>query len=397
MKFGELLQKSVAVPEFKDKVGNTIDPNDIKRDTEALKKLMSREGGAYSVPMKEALGAADASILFKIVIDDRLQTPVEPTLDVSSQIAKVISNPEGRLFVFPTIGAIQAYELTEMGDWKDDTPGFIESVTEVRAKKYGVQIPVSQDLVKDSQWNLLGLLLDAGRNAMARKREEDCFNELSTNGTVVFDNNLGHAAPNYSDAQKLKAQTTGRNESGLYNGTLAHYDLVEAIGLMMANGFNPTDIVVHPLMWTVFAKDPILRFLMLQSGQLTPAQSDLGPQGIARTLPWAFNVLVSPHVPYSASTSATIFTSSSDTTGTTNTAPSVEMFIVDRNASLVIIEVEPLSVGEFQDPYRDITNLRLKERRGIGTMNTGKSTMVFKNILLQTNAEPVFTVRTLSS
>lgn len=368
----------------------------LKANIKLLEKLMSTDGSSVRMPrinMQEALTAADASILFRKVIDDQLIRPIEPALVFSGRLAKTITVGNARSVVFPTIGAIRAAEISDTGDWPEAHPGFTEIMTEIKVSKYGIQVPISQDVIADSQWDVVALFLEAARYAMARVKEEKCAEEFSKNSTRVFDNKYDQTTL----ANQFVAQTTGRNVTGGYNGTLSFKDVVDAIGVLVTNEYNPTDITLHPMMWTVFAKDPILQFLMLQSGQVAQTVSQLGPDNMRTNIPWAFNVNVTPYVTYNVTDTVKIGADATDATGTTITGPTTDLYISDRNNSLVVLQREPLSVEEFDDPYRDIHRIKCKERFGAGNLNNGLSVTAIKNIVIGDNSEPLYSIRTVSA
>lgn len=366
----------------------------LKANAKLIEKLMNTDGSSMRmprIPMTEALSAADASILFRKVIDDQLVRPIEPAPLFSTRLAKVITVGNARSVVFPTIGVIRAAEISETGDYPETHPGFTEMTTEILVRKFGLQVPIAEDVIADSQWDVVSLFLEAARYAMARLKEEKCAEEFSKNSTRVFDNKFTG-----TEAERLAAQTTGRNEKGEFNGTLSFKDVVDTLGVLVSNEYNPTDITVHPMMWTVFAKDPILQFLMLQSGQAAQSVAQLGPDSMGGNLPWAFSVNVTPHVDYNVSDTVSIIpkkgTAAVDVTG-----PTTDLYISDRNQSLVILQRDPLSVEEFSDPFRDIHRIKCKERFGTGTLNNGLSVTSIKSIVIGENNEPVYSVRTVSA
>lgn len=367
----------------------------LKANTKFIEKLMSTNGAALGLPrvsMKEALTASDASILFRKVINDTLIRPIEPPMVFSSRLAKIVTVDNARSVLFPSIGVIRAAEISDTGDYPEAHPGFTELSTEIRVSKAGLVVPIGEDIINDSQWDIVALFLEAARFAMARLKEEKCANEFAQNGTRVFDNKYAAA----SNAERLAAQTTGVDTAGEYNGTLSFRDVIDALGIMVTNEFIPTDITVHPMMWSVFAKDPILQFLMLQSGQAVQNVADLGPNSIKANLPWAFNVNVSPFVNYNVKDTFEILKKDGSTTRTLTDVPVTDLYISDRNNSLVILAREALSIEQFEEPFRDIRRIKCKERYGVGTLNNGKGVVSIKNIVIGDNSEPIYTVRTMT-
>jgi hypothetical protein len=54
-----------------------------------------------------------------------------------------------------------------------------------------------------------------------------------------------------------------------------------------------------------------------------------------------------------------------------------------------------MTTDQFTDPYKDIYNLKFKERYGLGILDEGKAISVAKNIALDTTYEKPQLVRTL--
>jgi hypothetical protein len=305
--------------------GEAVDRATFEGNASVLKKLLTFGIPVHERPvldMKEALGSADASILFKRVVDDILVRPTEPTAIASTRLSQTI-NVDARSFTFPTMGAIRAGEVSEAGDYPEATPGFGEMATEVRTKKQGIVIPINEDVIADSQWDIVSLFIEAARNAMIRRKEELCFSEFSTSATVVYDNGY----PSGSTTARIAAQTRGIDVNGNFNGTVSFKDFVVMLGVLVTNGYTPTDFTIHPMSWSVFINDPIMRFLMLQNGQAAQTIAQLGPDAIGGSIPWAFQTNVSPFVPYTASKENFLLSKATSTASSSITGPTTEMYI----------------------------------------------------------------------
>lgn len=375
--------------------GEKLSTDTLNADAAIIEKLIRGEGrGLPKISMKEALQTADASVLFTKVINDQLTLPVERDAIFSTILAKVVSSGNAKTIIFPTIGSITAGLVSEAGDYPTSTPGMSEVALEISTAKHGVMIPVSSEVIEDSQWDILGLCVEAGRRAMVREKEELCSDTFAKNSTVVFDNKYSATA-----AKNQAAQTTGIGKDGKFNGTLSFRDIVDAMGVLATNGYTPTDITVHPMIWSVFAKDPILQFLMLQNGQGTPMITNIGPGNISQNIPWAFNVNVTPYMPYNNADTIKISNGApgSEAFGGNITAATSDIYISDRSNSLVIAQRSPLAVENLQDPSKDILMLKFSERYSTGMLNGGKGATAIKNIVISDNNEAVFTVRTIDA
>lgn len=362
-----------------------------------IKKMMRGDCSCPQISMKEALGSADASILFRKVINDTLIRPTEPLLVAQTQLARTIQIDNARSVTFPTLGAIRAKELGENQDYGETHPGFGEITTEVKVGRCGVLIPISEDLIADSQWDVMSLYVEAGGFAMARLKEEKCFNELADHSMVVFDNKINAATGSGAEALlRGHAQTTGVGIDGSTpNGSLTFNDLIDAIGGLITNEYMPTDITMHPLAWAIFAKDPIINYQLLQAGQVGQSVANLGPDAVRNNIPFAFNVNVTPFVQYGVDSSFKLLTSAGANT-TAAEVPLTNIYITDRNQSLVILEREPLSIVDFEDAYRDIQLIKAKARYGTGVLNQGKGSVVIKNVAITQNYAPIYSVKNVT-
>ena len=81
-------------------------------------------------------------------------------------------------------------------------------------------------------------------------KEENCFNAFSNHGHILFDNDKREQFP--------EAGTTGRDADGSYNDTLSVEDFLDLVLALMGNNRVPTDIIMHPLTWVIFARNSMI-------------------------------------------------------------------------------------------------------------------------------------------
>lgn len=212
-------------------------------------------------------------------------------------------------------------------------------------------------MIEDSQWDVIGMHLEAAGRAMARKKEEVIFQEFSKHGHVVFD----------GDSTDPDLQPTGRGFDGTLNGTLSAQDFIDMCTSIMAAGFTPTDVIMHPLCYSLFAANDALMGLMgvaAFGGNPGNYQIDMNvPENRAYTLPVkGLQLHFSPYVPFD------------------EVNKKFDMYIIDRNNVGVLLVKDPISTEQFDDPARDIKTLKVKERYGVGILNGGLAIAVAKNI-----------------
>ncbi|MGE7726801.1 phage major capsid protein [Bacillus cereus] len=324
---------------------------------EKYTKMMAYAGkvpAKQRVQVSEALTSADANILIPKVISTVVLEAAEPLTLVSNLFQKVTLN-EGRSMEFIHFGAIRAFEIGEGQEYPnqalDIAQGGIGSV-DVKVKKYGLKIAITDEMISDSQWDVIGLHLRAAGRAMAAKKEEICFTEFKKTGHVVYDAELFPAGTD--------GHPTGRGFDGELNGTLAAEDIIDMAVSIMSAGYTPTTIIMHPLCWSLFAKNAALEGTSVAAfGQGT---SNFDPRTFNTSNALGLEVIFSPFVPFDQANKK------------------FDFFLVDKNNVGVMLVKDEISTEQFDDPTRDIQSLKLRERYGVGVLNGGKAIAVAKNI-----------------
>ena len=97
------------------------------------------------------------------------------------------------------------------------------------------------------EFDLISVLLQEAGRAMARLKEQKAFDEWLRHGWTVFDNSLRAKIP--------EAGTTGLDFEGNLNDTLSIDDLLDLIIAVYNNEYTPTDLIMHPLVWSCFARN----------------------------------------------------------------------------------------------------------------------------------------------
>ncbi len=350
------------------------------RDLVLLSEMMSTTG-KYRGPrisMEEALMSPYASILFPKVISDIMLRPKEPIMIGQTLLAKTVMIDNTRSVEFPVLGALRAFDMSEVQEYREQNLSFGEHLTEIKVNKVGLQLAISEDVIKDAMWDVLALYLEAAGYAMLRHKEEKIFWEFTENGHVVFDNSLLNPA----------AWTAGRDANQNLNGTIAFDDLIDLMGGIVANEYIPTDILMHPLAWVIFAKDPVLRNVLLTGGQIGQSIWTQIPQFDQQVnMPWNINYVVTPFINLSLNT--TIATGPASGYANSNVT---DVVVIDRQNACVVLQRDAMEIEHFDDPRRDIQLAKLRERYGVGSINAGKAAAVAKNIRIDTNYAPLNTV-----
>jgi hypothetical protein len=213
------------------------------------------------------------------------------------------------------------------------------------------------------------------------------FTEYGKRAIVVFDNSLAQSAGKW---------TTGVGSDGVTpNGTFDHLDLLDMMAALGANGYNPSDVILHPLAWAVWAKDPYLHFQLLFKGGVGQTFGQFQGSGVDMNanqfVPFGLNVVVSPFqdIAYRTTLSNPGVTGGVAANYTTIT-------VVDRNSSILVMEKTPMSVAQWENPLRDIQNMMFHEKYGLALLNGGRSAVQAKNVRIDQNFQPLYTVRNVT-
>ena len=203
------------------------------------------------------------------------------------------------------------------------------------------------------------------------------FNSFSTHGHVLYDNS--------KRAQVPTAGTTGRDKDGNFNDTMSTEDFIDLVLALMGNEMTPTDIIMHPLTWVVFAQNSMIGngltygafggtqvhpwgatqgtpgFAGLPAEQ-GPQKFILSPAQVQNRLPVPLQVNLTPFVRFDKN------------------AKTFDMYCIDRNNVGVIVEKEGLTTDNWTDPERDLRLLKVKERYGVGIVENGRGITVARNL-----------------
>lgn len=351
---------------------------------DVVEKVTRNMFGDYSkgkANLQEALTTTDSVKLIPKVIEGKLREAAEPEYLGTKFFEKIrVDGGSSAVYVIPVIGEVVAGEVGEGTRYNEDAVEFntLENSTlEIRVKKVGVKVSITEEAIADSSWDILGINVRKMGRAMARYKEEMIFNNFSTHGHPIFDNALRGQDPN--------AGTTGLDSNGQYNDTLSVEDFLDMTMALMGNGFTPTDVIMHPLVWVVFARNAMigngLSFGALGGNNVHPnggiqgtpaafglANSGSGqkmimsPDQVQNRLPVPLTINFSPYVKFD------------------KIQKKFDMYILSGSEVGVIAQKEELSTENWTDPERDIRSLKAKERYGIGLLNNGRAITVARNI-----------------
>ena len=357
------------------------------------------------IKLQDALSVPNAPLLMPKVISNIVKEAQEPLL-VGTSLLQRINYSYGQTITFPAVGALQAADIPEGGEYPERSLQMGGSTVTANIGKSGVAVKVTDEMIRYSQFDVIGMHLRAAGRALARHKEVKIFNLIRSLGVPVFDN--------LNPTKSLKGVTTGRNLAGAGNGSVTMDDMFDAYAQVITQGFFPNTLLMHPLTWTMFVKDATLRAFVLQNGGgtffatwtgnpagrapwdnsgqgglgvsggqlITPPDAASGaqasplatyPQTInsAPNLPGymniPFRIIVSPFVPYDPRRKLT------------------DIYMFDSSELGVLIVDEEVTTEEFDDPRVDIRKIKLRERYGLGILNEGKAIAVLRNVKVVPN------------
>ena len=355
-------------------------------------KLVAREN---QISLRDALATTTAPQFFPKVITEIVREAMEPLL-VGTSLLRRVNYQNGQIITYPATGALVAQDIPEGGEYPETSPqrgGAI--VTHTHVQKSGLAVKITEEMVMNSQFDLIGWMLQQAGRALARHKEEKIFNYIAS-GCKIFDN--------VNPATSQKGVCTGRNLQGAGNGSVTMDDIFDCIGHIMLQGFMPNTILVHPLTWITWVKDPVLRTFALEAGggtffanwtgnvnqqvwanalqggmqggagQNIMAEGTTSATGVgeynpqmnsAPVLPsylgFPFRIVVSPFVWYDPRRQLT------------------DIYIFDARELGALVVGEDVSVEEFTNPANDIRKIKIKERYGIMLLHEKQQIGVIKN------------------
>ena len=377
-----------------------IQPIATEEGFETMEKMVRNAYGDYSkgsMTIKEAITSTDTIKLIPKVIEGKIREAMEPTYLGTTFFQKVkVDGGASAVYVIPVIGELIAFEVGEGTRYQESRleVNTEENATlEIRVKKVGVRVSITEEAINDSSWDILGINLRKMGQAMGRYKEEQIFNNFSQHGKPVFFFFLRGQIP--------EAGTTGLGKDGQPNDTLSVEDFLDLNMALMGQGFNPTDIIMHPLCWVVFARNS-----MIGNGLTYGALGGnmVHPNGGIQGTPAAFGMansgdgqkfIVKPEQIQGRVPVMGLQVNFSPWVKYDKLGKKFDMYCVDRSEVGIIAQREEVTMDDWIDPERDIKLLKAKERYGIGLLNNGRAITVAKNIAVATSypAQPVINVR----
>lgn len=329
----------------------------------------------------------DASILMAQVISTVVREATEPMLVLTSLMRRM--SFQGEQITFPAVGAFTAEDMAPTQEYPERA---LEMVGQVVAKigKVGVAVRFSDEMLRYSLFDIMTMHVQAAGRAMARHKEKKVATLISGEGSTIFDND--------NNASALRGFTTGRDVNGNANGTFTLQDLFQMFADLLNAGYVPNTLLMNPMGWLIFAQNETLRSFGFANGgplwgaiagapglaptfggnpnlykaggaaaSLTPAAQPNATLNspVPTMFPAPLSVVVSPFITFTSATQAT------------------DIIMCDRDSLGIYVEDEGLMVEQFDDPSRDMTKVKMRERYSFCLDNEGQAVAVAKGVRIK--------------
>lgn len=378
-------------------------------------RIIDKEGKCHKFELKDLVTREDLMRFVPTTIETVVREAIEPNLFIVDRLFQKISIERGSRIQIGALGALTAGRVGQAGEYPERTldldGGDMVAIT---TDKYGLKISLTEEVLTDNQWDIVNIWLRAAGKALARCKEKVGTNLLLEMGYDIFDN--------INPTNSYAGATTGRDITGAANGSMTANDIFEMYAYGINRGFSPDVILMNPLAWKTFMTDTEMREVVLNGATVSSVRSPngsyaqawgtshngfglrttatgnsqtsgstikggspwvqtLNPLGATfniapKYLPTPLEVIVSPLVPFSYGTNGYERIDSGCRTN---------VIMVDSGACGVIGQSEQPRTDRWEDPERDITNIKMREQYGFAILEQGKGVMVARNINIARN------------
>jgi hypothetical protein len=357
--------------------------------------------GFKSVSMKDAVALPNATILVPHILSQFVKEGIEPML-IGTRLLTRIQYQPGLQIQFPAIGSLYAEDVApgqSLPEFAPDLGG--QATNELKVGKSGLALKIFDEVTRYSQYNLVAYWLRLAGQALARHKEKKIFDFISGMGTCAFDNTTRTSGITGS-------YTSGRKADGTLNGSMTMDDVMQMYTLGLQQGFIMDTILVHPLTWLMWMRDPVLRVFQQQYGGgqwfnmwqgdprnrnelasfpptgegtgrfINPATGAVDAPTATPLTEMSQSITSVPTLPNYLGISFNIIPSPFVSFDVTNNTADMIMFN-SQNLGALIVDQDP-SVLEWSQPDLGLTKMQVAERYGLAILNEGQGIVVAKDI-----------------
>tara|TARA_Y100000310_G_scaffold333499_1_gene411181 strand:+ start:990 stop:2327 length:1338 start_codon:yes stop_codon:yes gene_type:complete len=375
-------------------------------------------GDITEFSLKDLVTQQDLTRFIPQSVEIVVREALEPNLFIVNRLFQSVNIPRGSRIQIGAIGAMEAGRVGQGGEYPErfvDLDG--GDMIALSTDKYGLKISMTQEVIEDNLFDVVGVWLRAAGRALARHKERQGAKLINEMGYDVFDN--------INPTNSYIGSTTGRDISGTPNGTLTVNDTFGMYAYLLHRGFTPDVLLMHPLAWKTFMTDTEMREVVLNGSTVSsyklpngdPAaawgtshgklglrttatgrettsgnnvkggnafEQTLNPLGATfniapRYLPTPLEVIVTHYVPFRYGTRSGAAANETTKGSMTN------VIMVDSDNCAILGQEKDVTMDTWTDPERDIENMKLKEIWGMGILEQGKAIAVARNISTERN------------
>jgi hypothetical protein len=367
------------------------------------------------VVLEDALATTNAPVFLPKVISNVVKEAVEPLL-VGTSLLQRINYSYAPQITFPAVGALHAADINEGQEYPEREISVGGATVTASIGKSGVAVAVTEEMVRYSQFDVIGMHLRAAGKALARWKETKIFNMIRSMGQIAFDN--------LDPTNSFYGPCGGRDINGAPNGAVTMDNVFDAFAQVVINGFMPNTILMHPLTWTMFVKDAQLRAFVQANGggvffatwtgnpagQTSWSNGGQGKMGMST----GQNIIPSKtstggSTPHSETTSPLSsfpqFTTGAPVLPSYLNVPFViivspyvffdpqrkvtDIYMFDSSELGAYIVDEDITTEKFDDPRVDIQKIKIRERYGFAVFSEGQAISTIKNVHVVPNEVPL--------
>lgn len=375
-------------------------------------RILDEKGTVNKFELKDLVTKEDLMRFMPQTVETVVREAIEPNLFIVPRMFQEIMIEQGSRIQIGALGSMEAGRVGSAGEYPErmlDLDG--GDMVAITTDKYGLKISLTEDVVQQNQFDVVNVWLRAAGKAMARCKERVAAKLINEMGYKIFDN--------VSPSAAYAGSTTGRDITGVANGSMTSSDVFELYAYLLNRGFTPDTLLMHPLAWKTFATDPEMREVVLAASTIAQVKGQPAPNwgtghrgyglrttgtGTEKTsgstikgpnpwvqtlnplgaqfsvapsyLPSPIQVIVTHYVPFSYGSQGI---ERMDTGCTTN------VIMVDSDNCGVIGQSEQARTDRWTDPERDILNIKVREAYGFAVLEQGKAIAKASNIAVARN------------
>jgi len=414
---------------YTDEFINSAAASDMDNISEILSAFRNGKFVGENVKISELMQTSDFPKLFYSATEIVMKSRIMPQRIISENLFRTIPYAgTGSQVTIRTLGGVKVEEVPEGGQYPETGSAVNDQAFRINLeiKKYGAKVAGTKDLIESDNWGIFAYTLEQLAVELANKKERLCVNMLNEMA--------GHVLKDNADAANTPlGSCTGRGIDGAQNGALGIDDIMEMLAYMQMRGYSMDTVLLHPFAWTLWARDPEIREVMMDSkviytpggapapgwgdptgfgglgvpfdrfgssiGNVTPANAQAGLYntldpifGKLGVSPYAYpnltpfgstfqvqpkfmgrplKILISPLVPYYKISG-----------GARSGKYATNIIFADSQNCGLILQKESPAMEEWSDIEREINYIKIRERYGIAPLEQGRAICMAKNVVI---------------